>query len=164
MNLDRAHHVLSYDPDTGLLIWRCRINSRAVAGSVAGHFTKADGYIRVRVDGFLYLGHRVAWLLHYGAWPTLMLDHVNGVRNDNRIANLREATHSQQIANSIGFSKRRLPKGVWHSGNRFTARIQLDGVPRYLGSFANAELAHSAYCEAGNKYYGEFFCNGVRKS
>ena len=108
------------------------------------------------VDQKFYYGHRLAWFLHYGEWPTGEIDHVNGNPSDNRIANLRIATRLQQAANA---RKRRAGlKGAFRfkRGPKWTAQIRHDGVKHHLGVFEDERTAHEAYCEAARRLNGEF--------
>ena len=132
-------------------IWNEK-HSGKIAGSV-----NADGYRRILIYKRTYLAHRVVWAFFYGTWPTKHLDHINGNRDDNRIENLREASarenmHNRKLQadNTTGF------KGVIRDGYRFRARIKVNGKQTSLGSFKTAEEAHTAYCAAADKHYGEF--------
>lgn len=119
----------------------------------------AQGYRRVKFDNKLYLAHRLAWFLHHGEWPTRTLDHINEIKADNRLANLRLATRNQNgynkgkpKTNTSGY------KGVhWHKRDKhWRAQIAFDGKHVNLGGFATAEEAYVAYCTAAAKYHGEF--------
>lgn len=118
------------------------------------------GYWQVHVRYKSYLAHRLAWLLHYGEWPTKQIDHINGIRGDNRIVNLREATLEQQRANSRGWSKRGMLKGVQQHGPSFQAHFR----KKALGTYPTAELASAAYMAAATLAFGEFSFSGDRKS
>ena len=87
---ERAREILEYNPATGQLCWR---NSRSTvrAGAVAGTIDK-DGYVCIRADGKTYKAHRLVWLIIHGVWPAGQIDHINRVKSDNRIENLRDAT------------------------------------------------------------------------
>lgn len=85
-----ASEILMYDPCTGFLHW-LKTNRAHEAGDRAGGFNKNNGYIQINICGRIYKAHRVAWLLFYGKFPREFIDHINQVRNDNRIVNLREA-------------------------------------------------------------------------
>jgi hypothetical protein len=95
---NRLKQLLDYQPETGQFTWRVARAGLAKAGSVAGA-TKTQGYRQIMVDGTMYLAHRLAWLYVHGHFPVKMLDHVNRQSWDNRIANLREATHKQNREN-----------------------------------------------------------------
>lgn len=111
------------------------------------------------VAGRQYLAHRLIWWLHYGVWPAY-IDHVNGNRADNRIANLREATGTQNLYNRGAMSNNKCGlKGACFRAktNLWRAQICVNGVDIHLGSgFHTAEEAHAAYCRAAVKYHGEF--------
>ena len=157
LSAERARELFNYDPATGLLTWRVNKGSRAPAGSPAGS-PHGKGYLRVMVDKRLYLVHRVAWLIATGSWPTEAIDHVNGVASDNRLCNLREATHAENAQN------RRSPTpgskagtlGVYPKGRSFIARIQVSGAQRNLGTYPTREIAHRAYITAKRSLHG--FC------
>src|SRR6187397_1541606 len=92
--------VLSYNPETGIISWRVSPARRVKVGDEAGHLG-SSGYRRIRIGGRHRISvHRLAWALFHGKWPKL-LDHANGIKDDNRIANLRLATYGQNRANSV---------------------------------------------------------------
>lgn len=97
---DELKKVLSYNSVTGVFTWivprRCGSIS---AGDKAGNLNN-QGYIQIQIDKKRYLGHRLAWLYIYGFFPENSLDHINRVRDDNRIENLREVSNSCNIRNS----------------------------------------------------------------
>lgn len=89
---------LSYNSETGIFTWKKYKQGRKfdlVAGS-----TSKFGYKMVRLKNKWYYLHRLAWFLHFDSWPKEVIDHINRNPADNRIANLREATHSQNMANA----------------------------------------------------------------
>ena len=88
---------LDYDPETGIFKWK--IARRGVkSGSVAGTLT-LTGYIQIQLFNKLYLAHRLAWLYVNGEFPEDQMDHINGVKIDNRIVNLRAVTHVENSKN-----------------------------------------------------------------
>jgi hypothetical protein len=112
--------VLSYCPDTGELRWLSQASNSVRAGAIAGSLNR--GYRRIRFDRSAYLGHRIAWFLHYGEQPPEILDHINGDRTDNRIANLRAVDATGNAINRLGdngVSWNR--KGFWSTqfGNKY---------------------------------------------
>ncbi|UOL49228.1 HNH endonuclease [Stenotrophomonas phage BUCT603B1] len=90
---ERVSELLEYR-HTGELVWRETWNAQCRAGQVAGSLN-CTGYRRIRIDGTRYRAHRLVWLLHTGKHPDDQLDHINGVRDDNRIENLRECTNAE---------------------------------------------------------------------
>ena len=122
--------LLSYDPKTGDFRWRVSRGGGVRAGDLAGTL-HSGGYWQIYVNNRLYLAHRLAWLYVYGKWPDKGIDHKNGIRTDNRICNLREATASQNGAN-----KGRLTRNT--SGFKGVSWISKDqnGAPifRLMGS------------------------------
>lgn len=90
LTAERLKQVLTYNPVTGWF-WR--------GDTLAGSLNLA-GYRQIRVDGKLYLAHRLAWLYVHGEWPADEIDHINGDRADNRFANLRPVTSGQNKMNS----------------------------------------------------------------
>ena len=133
--------------DGGLWVTRC-FNSGVAVGDRAGS-TLRDGYRQVRVNGKKYREHHLVWLWHKGYLPK-ELDHINCVRDDNRIENLRECSRAENMQN------RQLPMktnkigliGVTKHYNKFRAAITKNGVKTHLGLFDTAELAHTAYLQA----------------
>lgn len=146
--------LLTYDPETGSIAWRVRGASRRLS-KVAGNARK-DGYIDldITVDGVRIRpkAHRIAWLLHYGQWPEGVIDHINGVRNDNRIANLRDVTHKVNMENRspIAPCNKTNLLGVvtLPDGRGFRSLISTDGKEIHLGVFDTAAEAHAAYLGA----------------
>ena len=154
----RLREVLDYDAMTGIFSWKVSTTFRVKVGQVAGG-SDGHGYLRIAIDGRKHLSHRLAWLYQTGAWPRRHIDHINGTKTDNRFANLREATRSQNMSNrgklatnTSGF------KGVTrrHDEKRWRAQIKVHGKIRNLGRFNTPEEAHAAYGVAAKKYHGEF--------
>ena len=150
MTPERLCEVLSYDQETGCLRWT--VSRRA--GNLAG-YVDAGGYRQIKIDGRMYLAHRLAWLYVHRRWPVAEIDHMNGLRDDNRLANLREVTHSENLQNQR--RARRDSKtgllGTSPKGRKFQATIKLNGKARHLGYFDTAELAHEAYIDAKRRLH-----------
>lgn len=156
VSLERLREVLDYDPDTGIFRWKQSFVHR-VKGGVAG--ADVRGYVVIQIDGVRIRAHRLAWLWVHGSYPIALLDHINAVRSDNRIANLRNATHSQNSANRQNRPDNKVGlKGVYRHKAResYVAEIVKEGERMYLGSFATPELAHEAYVKAAKELFGEF--------
>jgi len=115
------------------------------------------GYVSIHIDGKGYLAHRLAWFLHYGAWPSKGLDHIDGDKLNNRIENLRDV--GQKIN---GQNKKRpnsnnklglLGVSMNAKGTRYIAFIKIDGKQRYVGSYLTAEEAAAAYIDAKRRQH-----------
>lgn len=150
--------ALHYCAVSGEFRWIKPVSNRVRSGDVAGHLDRL-GYITISFQGRLYLGHRMAWLFEYGEWPSFQIDHANGIRNDNRICNLREATPAQNKYNARRYKSNRSGfKGVhWSkSRNAWRAQVSVGGKQKHLGMFSTREAAHAAYCAAASTFHGEF--------
>lgn len=145
MTRDLLKKLLGYDQETGVFTWRPR--PRVRAGKIAGH-QRIDGYIEIRVNRELHLAHRLAWLYMTGEFPKEHTDHINGKRDDNRFANLREATNSLNMQNQKKATKRNASGflGVQQNcGGRHQGVLTLNGKRHRFGTFDTPEQAHAAY-------------------
>ena len=150
----RLKELLDYNPDTGVFTWR-KSRGCVAAGSVAGCMD-AKGYLRIRVDGKKYANHRLAWLYVYGEFPADQLDHINRVRNDNRICNLRTATQTENHQNTR--KPRTNTSGVvgvcWDkSRGKWIAQITTNGRCKHLGYYGAIEEAAAARAAGKAKYH-----------
>ena len=152
LTAERLREMLKYYPGSGKFMWLKHTSSTGRAYGSAGNIN-AIGYVRISVDGRSYLAHRLAWLYMTGAWPSELIDHINGDRQDNRFCNLREATvreNQQNIearAGSLGT--------YWNKkSQRWAAQIRLgDGRRKGLGLFATQVDAHQAYLKAKAEHH-----------
>lgn len=149
---------LHYNQDTGLFTWIKPLCSIRKPGDVAGSTKHKDGYAEIGIFGKLFLSHRLAWFYVHGAWPDGQVDHINGDRLDNRISNLRIATHGQNRANSRAGKNNLLGvKGVFKTrSGKFVAQIRAGKKQRHIGTFLTVKEASEAYRKAAEKYHGEF--------
>lgn len=155
----RLRQLVTYCPETGHFTWNYSLGSRAAAGQRAGCLCRTSGRRLLRVDGRVYLEHRLAWLYMTGKWPTLEVDHIDMESDNNRWINLREATSSQNKANRKALSTNRSGiKGVsFHkAAGKWSAQINVNGKKRHLGLFSNPQAAHEAYKGAAERTFGEF--------
>lgn len=160
--------VLSYSPSTGLLTWKVDRKSgkygncfSARAGQIAGAVKEDEGvrfYRHICVASHRISAHRVCWALHFGEWPSGVIDHIDGDGTNNRIENLRVCSGAENMKNrrlnsnsKSGFKGvHRFSDGVWR------ARISVDGRKRSLGLFSHPEEAAVAYDKAAQSLHGSF--------
>ena len=155
LTADELKHVLSYNPETGVFVWLIRPSKAVKAGMVAGCIEKRIGYSTIGIKGKIYKAHRLAWLYVHGEWPTGLIDHINGQKADNRIANLRVVLadgNSQNVRkpnrrNKSGFM------GVIFFQNKWRATMSYKGKTKWLGDYATPEEAHQVYLEAKRRYH-----------
>lgn len=151
LTAERLRSLLSYDPKTGIFTWKVPRQGREI-GKPAGALVAKLGYIRICVDYRHYYAHRLAWFYHYGTWPEAGLDHINRIKTDNRIANLREITHVGNGQNRIR-PQRNNRSGflgvMWSSQKgKWQAVIVINRKRRHLGFFDDPATAHKAYLDA----------------
>lgn len=148
---------LDYDPETGLFTWKAT-KRRGFVGRQAGCFSKRDGYVKIRIPGKLELAHRLAWNTTYPedpVGPDEQIDHINHVRTDNRIINLRKASNTENSRNaSIGTNNTSGATGVWFEKRRnaWVAEIKVDRKKIHIGQFAEFADAVAARKAAEVKY------------
>jgi hypothetical protein len=159
--------LLRYDPETGMLFWRERPsemfpdtrsfgawNTRQ-SGNEAFTSHNGAGYLRGTIFNQHLRAHRVIWAMYHGAWPRGEIDHINGIRDDNRVNNLRDVTSSENGKNSalrsdnysgaIGVS--------WNSTTKkWEPTIGVNGRSKYLGRFKCKSDAIAARKKAEIKY------------
>lgn len=151
MTQDKLKEYLEYYPETGLFVWKKvnKVNQRKV-GDIAGSLRKDDGYISIMVSGKAYKATHLAHLYMTGELPTLYMDHINGVRNDNRWSNLRQVT--MQVNNHNQRKPRKDNKtgylGVSSFGSKFRACIRVNSKRIHLGLFPSPEEAYETYLVA----------------
>lgn len=158
LTVERLREVLDYEPETGVFRWRVNKRANASAGSVAGT-AHNSGYWRIRIDRRGYLAQQLAWMHFYGRWPDKQLDHIDTNKHNNRIANLREATPTQNLGNRP--MRRDNVSGVkgvtWHPRDqRWRAQITINGRVKYISQHRRIEDAAEAYRRAAEAYFGEF--------
>jgi len=155
----RLLEALSYNPDSGTFVWNIAKNSYAgkvKIGAPAGSKHKGDGYIQITIDQVRQQAHRLAWFYVHGVWPKEQLDHINGVRDDNRIVNLREVSVSENRKNlrlRDNNTSGRIGVSWAQRDKRWRAAIQVNGKMIYIGNFKEFEDAVKAR-EIAEKHYG----------
>lgn len=151
LTFSRLINTLHYDPDLGKF-------RRRDTGKITGTPMETE-YEIISIDGRRYLAHRLAFFYVNGRWPKEEIDHINGIRGDNRIYNLREASRKENARNR----KRRHDSACKYKGTCFNkkirkyhASIMIGGKQRHLGVFVDEVDAAKAYDAAAKKAYGEF--------
>lgn len=150
LTAERLWQLLDYDHLSGTFAWRFTRGGKSKLGSKVGGLV--DGYVKIMIDGKTYAAHRLAFLYMTGQWPQYEIDHINGVRSDNRWENLRdiehatntENTHRARITNHVGL----LGVSAHHLSARYRARIRTQGKLIQLGWFDTPQEAHAAYVTA----------------
>lgn len=170
IDAETIQRVIRYEPETGKLFWVARpvelfhVASAAnrwntrYAGREALTAIDRHGYRLGSLLGKRQFAHRVAWVVAHGRWPVDIIDHANGVRDDNRLCNLREATQAENVRNSrshrdstskyVGVSRTKQ--------NRWQANISLNRTTTYLGTFGCEVEAARAYDAAALHLHGAF--------
>jgi hypothetical protein len=152
---DVLRAALDYDPLSGIFRWKADPSCHIKQGMIAGCLHHR-GYWQIRFLRQSLLAHRLAWLHFYGEHPSKQIDHINGCKSDNRIANLRDVSPSVNLQNYRGATSRNKSTGllgVYFEEGRFRARIAIDGKNVSLGRFPTAELAYAAYVQAKRKMH-----------
>ena len=149
--------VLHYEPETGIFTWKVRTSRSVKVGDIAGR-SGGGGYLQMGVQRRLRQAHRLAWLYTYGEWPNDQIDHINRIRTDNRISNLREVTSKQNGQNrSTNSDNTSGHPGVgWNKQNaKWQARIKHNYKQIHLGYFSILEEALSARKAAEKLYWAD---------
>lgn len=156
LTAERLRELLAYDPETGVFRWKAS-RGYVKGGKIAGTLNNR-GRRQITVDRRLYVASRLAWLYQTGEWPCDQIDHINLIIDDNRFCNLREATNSQNQANTHKRASNKSGfKGVCSDrGVGWRAQIMVGGKVRRLGLFTTPERAFIAYIFAAWKHFGDF--------
>lgn len=152
---EQASKHVSYCPETGLIRWKHQRKGGRAAGEIAGGITPWE-YWSVMIEYRPYRAHRLAWLLYYGKWPDGVIDHINGDRLDNRIANLRDVDQAQNNANRKP-RRENGSKGVSLICGKWVARITVRGKLTQLGRFESEQEAAAAYERAAIAAWGDCY-------
>lgn len=147
-------NILHYNPKTGIFIWLNPTSSRHKSFDTAGHYDK-NGYVLISINREIYRAHRLAFFYMTGVWPSKSIDHMNGVRNDNRWCNLREVTSAQNHQNrrKAHSNNKYGLLGVSNHRGRIRSTINVNGKHVMLGYFDTPEDAHQAYLDAKRIYH-----------
>jgi len=159
--LTKEYLLEKFDYIDGELYWKnpsCyRLKNGDIAGGVSG-----KGRLSVRLNWKRYQVHRLIFMMHHGYMPKIV-DHADGDFLNNRIENLREATEAQN-----GYNKRASIRNTSGLKNvswckprkKWVVMIWVDKIPKYIGGFADIELAELVAIEAREKHHGAFANHG----
>ena len=159
-NKEMLNHIFAYDGEK--LVWKNPTHPRIKAGSIAGY--TMGGYVCLELFGRSEKAHRIIWEMYFGEIPKgYVIDHKDGNGLNNRLTNLRLATHAENMRNS---KKRKNTtskyKGVTYrkADKKWYAVIQVENKRVHLGSFKTEEEAHAEYCKVASVVFEDFFSNG----
>lgn len=160
LTAERLRSLMTYNPETGIFVRLVSAGGRP-AGSESGrpHPSTPTSYVAINVDGSRHYAHRLAWLYVHGEWPEGDIDHRDGNGANNAIGNLRDATESQNGANSrLSAANTTGLKGVSYDKARkkYRAVIMQDRRYIHIGRFSSAEEAYAARCDAAKRLHGTF--------
>ena len=157
MNIDALKSLLRYEPDTGLIYWIAK--GKGMIKKKAAGTLLHSGYLGICIGPKRWQAHRIAWALHTGEWPKDQIDHINGIKTDNRACNLREATNSQNGKN-LKLSKANTSghKGVCFDKQtgKWRAMIKVDFKTIQLGRYADKDEAIQVRKDAEKLYFKEW--------
>ena len=154
------YELFLYDPNIGTFVRKTSRGGQKV-GTEAG-YTRSDGYTYIRIQNKQYLGHLLAWYYHYKEWPKTQLDHINGIKNDNRISNLRDVLQSINQQNQLRAPITNKSTGVLGvsktASGKFNVRITLPGsIRKSVGTFSTLEEASEAYKTAKREAFPDSY-------
>lgn len=158
MNIESLSTLYSYNHESGEFIRIGKLNNygRGTIGEVVGSLD-AKGYLTIFHKGKHIKLHRLAWLLYYREEPKGMIDHINGIRTDNRIVNLRIANKSGNAFNAKIYRNNSTGyKGVYRKGEKFGVQARLNGKKVHIGTYKTIEEAANAYKTFSIKHHGEY--------
>ncbi len=140
--------LLDYDPSTGILTWKISNSCRVGKGDIAGS-RNDEQYIVVKVNCIAYRAHRIIWRWFYGVWPNGEIDHINHIRYDNRIVNLRDVIHRENGRNKTRHSNNTSGSTgvVYRNGKNIKKRwhAYIGSIPqKHLGCYKNKAEAVAA--------------------
>lgn len=168
VTIDEIKALLSCNPDTGDLHWRERHGrwGRKPPGTLAGYLDKSrgKGYRKVCIKGKNFYAHRLIWAISHDCWPDAEIDHINGDGADNRLVNLRCASHNENCWNrglSAANKSGRTGVSASRNGQKWIAEIYINGETKRLGRFATMEEAHDVYRRAAKECRGQFVREAV---
>ncbi len=151
LTADDVRRLFNYVTETGKLIRAVRTSNRIRVGDEAGQ-KNTTGHLQCRVHGRLYLVHRLIWMFVHGKFPEGEIDHIDGNKENNRLCNLRDVSHTENMQNikkAFAGSKTGLLGAYPHKATgKFAAAIRMNGKQIHLGLFETSADAHAEYLRA----------------
>jgi len=154
-----------FDYKDGNLFWKIKLAACIKVGDLAGCIRKKDEYQVIRYKNTTNYAHRLIFLFHHGYLPKF-IDHINGIKFDNRIENLRECTNQQnqfnqkyRIDNTTGYKN--IQKDT--NSKKYRVRIKINGKIINFGSYYDINVAKFVADTMRNKYHGQFANSGEPK-
>lgn len=146
---NKLKKLFSYDISTGNLIRNITINNRSRKGQIVS-YRDTEGYLSVSIDRQAYRVHRIIYKWWYGEFDaTKQIDHIDRIKDNNRIANLRLVTPHQNSQNRGVSSKNTTgTTGVDLHHGKWRSRICVKGKRIELGYFQDYEDAVEVRKEA----------------
>lgn len=154
--------------DDGNLVWSNSNGRSDLIGNIAGSVSSSDGYRYIKINQKRIPAHRIVFFIHKGFIPK-EIDHINRVRDDNRIENLRECKHIENSRNQSLQKREKTSryKGVCFDKSRglWMAYSKLNGKCIYLGRYKSEYEAATAYNNYAKENFGEFYmANSIDKT
>ena len=163
--IDQEEIKSVFEYKEGNLYWKKRLATSIKIGDLAGCIRNTDQYHVIRYKNKMNYAHRLIFLYHHGYLPKF-LDHINGIKTDNRIENLRECTNQQntfnhklRIDNTTGY--KHIYKQI--NSKKYRVRIQINGKNIEFGSYYDINVAKFVADTMRNKYHGKFANSGEQK-
>lgn len=148
----RLRQLLLYNKETGVFVWNTSRDNSVKKDDTAG--SMRCGYVCIRIDSQNYSAHRLVWLYLYGKLP-IQIDHINGIKNDNRIINLREVDCLENNKNKrLGKNNTSGYFGItWNkTARKWRGFIKINGKNKHLGYFTDKKEAIKTRKMAESKY------------
>ena len=159
LTAERLRELLQYDPSSGLFTYRVQ-RGKQRAGNIATTIDR-HGYITISIDYRRHFAHRLAFLFMHDEWPKGDIDHINGIKGDNRFHNLRVVNNRTNLENQRKAPRHNLSTGILgvsRSGgskkNPYRASIMINGRFVHLGNFPTSDAARTAYLHAKRQHHG----------
>ena len=156
MNTSKIRDLLEFDSKTGKLKWKVSQGARAVVGETAGCLLSI-GYIQIKINGEKYYAHRLIWEMFNDAIPEDMeIDHINGIRDDNHLSNLRcvpRQVNSQNLRKAQKNNKSTEVLNVYPHRKKFQVRITVDGKTINVGTYSTLKIAEGVALRAKRKHH-----------